>query len=296
MSAHKRAAFAAILSATLLWLGLSPRVAYFIYTSILMPRCKSDSAVSDSKDMLVTPITFESGAVFRLSGHLCSGSDSQNLIVYFGGRRSNHEKNMIRANALARTGSSVFIFEYRGFGDTNGRATLATLLEDGLAAYDAVIALGYSEDRIILYGESLGAAVAAYVSSKRSSIGVILQSGFSSLEVQIKDMIPPLRIYPGWMFPKLHLSTADSIRESHPPLLILHGDCDNVVNKRHAEQLFMDGGPGTKLVVLPGATHKGLQSRDDWLSEVREFISSLGTSAFESVRGQTEDSELKIQG
>jgi uncharacterized protein len=290
MSAHARATCAAIPTGVLLWLGLSPRVAHFIYTAILMPRCKSESAPAQTQDMLVLPVSFKSAGVFTLRGHLCTRANSQKLVVYYGGRRSNHAKNMIRAEALQKTGSSVFVFDYRGFGEAKGRANLSTLLEDGLAAYDAVISLGYSADQIVLYGESLGAAVAAYVSSKRSSSGLILQSGFSSLEVQIKDMIPPLRVYPRCMFPKLRLSTSDSIRHGHPPLLILHGDQDSVVDKKHAEQLFLDGGPNTKLVVLPGAEHVDVQARKDWHSAVSEFISSLDSSISSQNQGQIEKS------
>lgn len=275
MSAHARATLAAILSATCLWLGLSPRVAHFIYTAVLMPRCRSDSAGFSHEDVQVAPISFKSGDMFELQGHLYTGNAGGRIIVYFGGRRSNHAKNMTRAKALLETGASVFIFDYRGFGETHGRANLSTLLEDGIAAYDVVASFGYDGDRIILYGESLGAAVAAYVSSKRSSAGLILQSGFCSLEMQIKEMLPPLRIYPSFMFPKLRLSTSESIRQGHPPLLILHGDKDRVVNKRHAEQLFADGGPQTRLVLLPGAKHQGLQFREDWFCAVNDFISSL---------------------
>ncbi len=277
MSAHSRATGAAILSAALLWLGLSPRVAHYIYTSILMPRCRSANldTRTGTENVLVQPVSFMSAGVYTLHGHLCTRSDSHKLVVYFGGRRSNHAKNMIRANALLQTGVSVFIFDYRGFGEAKGRATVSSLLEDGLAAYDAAIALGYSADQIVLYGESLGASVAAYVSSKRKACGLILQSGFSSLEVQIKDMIPPLRVYPRCMFPKLRLSTAENIKENHPPLLILHGDNDSVVDKKHADKLFEVGGAGTRLVVLPGATHVGVQARDDWYLAVKEFFFSL---------------------
>ncbi len=276
MSARARAACAAILTGVLLWLGLSPWAARFIYMHFLMPRCRSESTGTlQPVESMIRPVKFLSGGVYTLYGHVYTDANSQKLVVYYGGRRSNQVKNLIRANALLKTGVSVFTFDYRGFGDAQGRATVSSLLEDGLAAYDAVISLGYSTEQIVLYGESLGAAVAAYVSSKRSARGLILQSGFSSLEVQIKDMIPLLKIYPRCMFPELHLSTVDSIRPSHPPLLILHGDNDSVVDKKHSEWLAKAAGPDTRLVVLPGATHKDVHSRKDWFSAVSDFLASL---------------------
>ncbi len=241
-----------------------------------MPRCRGGSTEEPQlAENTIRKVEFLSGGVYTLHGHVCTAANSHKLVVYYGGRRSNQVKNLIRANALLQTGVSVFTFDYRGFGNTEGRATVSSLLEDGLAAYDAVIALGYTADQIVLYGESLGAAVAAYVSSKRTSCGLILQSGFSSLEVQIKDMIPLLRIYPGFMFPELHLSTVDSIRPGHPPLLILHGDNDAVVDKKHSEWMAKAAGSNTKLVVLPGATHKDMHSHKGWFSAVIDFLSSL---------------------
>lgn len=276
MSARIRTACTAILTGVLLWLGLSPWAARFVYMHFLMPRCRN--ARTDNLqpvESMIRPVRFLSGGVHTLCGHVYTSADSQKLVVFYGGRRSNQVKNLIRANALLQAGASVFTFDYRGFGDTEGRATVSSLLEDGLAAYDAVISLGYSADQIVLYGESLGAAVAAYVSSRRSSCGLILQSGFSSLEVQIKDMIPLLRVYPRFMFPELRLSTVESIRTSHPPLLILHGDNDRVVDMKHSELLARAAGPGTRLVVLPGATHNNVQSHKDWFRAVCDFLASL---------------------
>jgi alpha-beta hydrolase superfamily lysophospholipase len=267
----------AILTGILLWLGLSPWAARLIYTHFLMPRCRSESPRNlQPVEIMFRPVKFASGGVYTLCGHVYTSANSQKLVVYYGGRRSNQVKNLIRANALLKTGVSVFTFDYRGFGDAEGRASVSSLLEDGLAAYDAVISMGYRAEQIVLYGESLGAAVAAHVSSKRSSCGLVLQSGFSSLEVQIKDMIPLLRIYPRFMFPDLHLSTVDSIRPNHPPLLILHGDNDSVVDKKHSEWLAKAAGPDTRLVVLPGATHKDVHSRKDWFQAVSDFFVSLG--------------------
>lgn len=274
MSARKRAAGAAILTGVLLWLGLSPWAARFLYVHFLMPRCRSERKENlQPVENTVRPIEFLSGGVHTLGGHVHTGAHDQKLFIYYGGRQSNQVKNLIRVNALLKTGYSVFTFEYRGFGDAEGRATVDSLLEDGLAAYDAVIRLGYSAEQIVLYGESLGAAVAAYVSARRSTGGLILQSGFSSLEIQIKDMIPLLRIYPRFMFPKLHLSTVDYIRSSHQPLLILHGDNDSVVDKKHSEWLAKAAGPNTRLVLLPGATHRDVHSRYDWFRAVFDFLS-----------------------
>lgn len=272
----------AILTGVLLWLGLSPRLAQFFYQLALMPRCKSETAESaNSAEIMVQKTKFRSGElmlngeVYTPCQHVYTSARSQKLIVYFGGRRSNRAKNLIRVQALLNTGAAVFTFTYRGFGEEKGHASVDSLLRDGLAAYDAVKRMGYKPAQIVLYGESLGATVAAYVSSKRNVSGVILQSGFASLEVQMKDMIPILRVYPRCLFPKHDLSTVQSIQPGHSPLLIMHGDQDSVVDKKHAHWMAKSAGQNTRLIVFEGAGHVGVHLRDDWLAAVNEFIESL---------------------
>lgn len=275
MPAKIKTATLALLIGFFVWLGLSPTVARVVYESILMPRLRcADPIAIGSGECCVRGFTFESGRNHLLQGRYYVHPTSQKLVVYFGGRRSNLAKNSLRAVALLKAGVSVVIFEYRGFGEAPGRATTNSIIEDGLAAYDAAKALGYPPDNIILYGESLGVGVASYVGAKKPSAAMILQSGFGSLEVQIKDMLPPLRIYPSFMFPKQRLSAAKNLADSHPPLLILHGDRDPVVRSKHAQWLASVAGAQTELVILHGADHGEVYERRDWFAAVSRFLRS----------------------
>lgn len=282
MSAKFRNACLALLIGFLFWLGLSPQVARKIYESVLMPRLRCDQPISIGSDQCcVRSFTFESGINHTLQGRYYVHPTSQNLVVYYGGRRSNFARNSERAIALLKAGVSVVIFEYQGFGETPGRATSNSIVQDGLAAYDAAMALGYSPQNIVLYGESLGVAVASYVGSQRKSAAMILQSGFGSLEVQIKDMIPLLRIYPSFMFPAQKLSAVQNISAGHPPLLILHGDRDPIVRDKHAKWLASVAGDDSKLVILHGATHGEIYQRKDWFDAVNMFLAEHGNPASE---------------
>lgn len=257
------------------WLGLSPQVSRFFYETALMPRLRSEDPVYDGLDIgAMQTLSFPS-MLKRLEGRFYNRPHSQKLVVFFGGRRSNFHTSSLRAEALLKLGVSVFIFEYRGFGDAPGKASSKSILQDGLAAYDAARGLGFSPENIILYGESLGVAIASYVSSKRPSCALILQSGFANLETQIKDLIPVTRMYPGFMFPERNLSAAKYVFGSHPPLLILHGDRDPVVREKHAHKLAEAAGDNTTLVILRGADHGEVYERHDWTDAVAAFLARL---------------------
>ncbi|HEY9713154.1 MAG TPA: alpha/beta hydrolase, partial [Chroococcales cyanobacterium] len=242
----------------ILWVGLSPRASQLVFNSILMPRCRSEHAdIIKTVSASTVLISVKSGTG-DLPAHLCINPESDKLIVYFAGRLSNVEKAWARAQALVATGASVLFGEYTGFGDTGGHASLRSLLQDGLALFDATATLGFAPEEIILYGESLGTAVATHVAAQRQIAGLVLQSGFSSLEAQVKDLVPPMRLYPRCLFPKPEMSSAKNLQQGHPPLLIIHGENDGVVNVKHAEKLAEAAGAQTELLVLPGAHHADL--------------------------------------
>lgn len=215
----------------------------------------------------------ESGASLR--GMVYRHATSEKIILFFAGRSSNLAKVAAPAMEMLRLGVSVFVFEYRGFGETPGRPSLKSLMADGLAAYGEVIALGYEPKNIVLYGESLGSSVATYVASRKPASGLVLQSGFSSLERLAKDLSPFFRLYPSSMFAHLRLASDALLKQSHPPLLVIHGDKDNVIDMDHSLRLAAAAGEATTLVILRGAGHFHVHRRGDWHEAMRSFLASL---------------------
>jgi uncharacterized protein len=269
----KNGTFVALVAGVLLWLGLSPRIATRLYEAVLMPRVRCER-IGMVKSTAVSSVQFQSNGT-ELEGVLYRQPGAEKIVLFCGGRRSNLTKLAIPAEELLKTGVSVFVFEYRGFGNAVGRATLLSLLQDGLCAYDALLSLGYSAENIVIYGESLGAAVAANVSERRAASGLVLQSGFSSLERQVKDMFPILGMYPAAMYPQTRLASDQSLKRGHPPLLIIHGDRDEIINLAHAHRLAAAAGNNTTLAILAGAGHLVLQTREDWFQAVSTFLGSL---------------------
>ena len=87
------------------------------------------------------------------------------VMIWFHGNAGNLTDRAEMCAELARRGISVFIFDYRGFGRSNGRASESGIFRDSLAAYDFVKKNGNGE--IVLYGESIGGPYAAFVAKER---------------------------------------------------------------------------------------------------------------------------------
>ena len=148
------------------------------------------------------------------------------VMIWFHGNAGNLTDRADMAEQFAKRGVSVFVFDYRGFGRSEGRASESKLYRDSIAAFDYVRAKGAS--RIVLYGESIGGPYAAYVAKERkdSVRAVVLENSFPSLKDLGNALYRPLPL--GWTAPFAMRTTA-WLNEAGAPVLVLHGTRDQVI-------------------------------------------------------------------
>jgi fermentation-respiration switch protein FrsA (DUF1100 family) len=145
---------------------------------------------------------------------------------------------------LRDLGFSVFAYDYRGYGRSEGAPSERHVYVDIDAAYDYLVRqLGVGPERIIAYGRSLAAVDLAV---HRPLAGLVLESPFLSA-FRVMTRIP--------LFPFDKFSNADKIGRVRSPVLIMHGEADEIVPFWHGRRLF-DMAPDPKmLVAVPGAHH-----------------------------------------
>lgn len=178
-----------------------------------------------------------------------------------------------------KAGVSVFIYDYQGYGRSDGSASLKNVVTDGHAAYDYLVNhLHLEPNQIILAGESLGTGVTCRLSRIVRCAGLILQSPFSSLTKRCAEVIPILGVHPIWLKPTNGLDNDEALRSPHPPLLIVHGDRDHTVPVSHAFSLYQESVGPKELLVINGAGHTGdpaLMYSEQYLAAVKAFIIKL---------------------
>lgn len=190
----------------------------------------------------------------RLHGWFVPAPAAPATLLWFHGNAGNIGHRLENIYLLHHhLGTHVFIFDYRGYGVSGGRPT-----EEGLYR-DARAALAHLRrhprvrpDRIIFFGRSLGAAVAVELATRERPHGLILESPFLSLRAMGKALFPflPVNLLVGNRYDSL-----SRIREIRAPLLILHGDRDEVVPFGQGRALFEAANEPKAFVRLPGAGH-----------------------------------------
>lgn len=176
---------------------------------------------------------------------------------------------------LAARGFDVLLFDYRGYGRSEGDPEGERgLYADADAAYDFLTReRGVPSGRVVLYGQSLGTAAVADVASRRECGGLVLESGLSSAGDMAGAIMPWLpRFVRG--LTKNKLDTVSKLPRVGCPVLVVHGDRDQLIPVEQGRKLF-DAAPEPKrLKIIKGAGHNDLSivGGDKYIDALAEFI------------------------
>lgn len=226
----------------------------------------------DVRSLEIEPeeVRFEASDGTQLHGWLFrSPREEAPLIVFFHGNGGNITHRTAPATALANGGFDVFLFDYRGYGYSEGRPTERGLYLDSLAAWD--IMRSRHEGPMIAYGESLGGPYAAYVASKRDACAVIADSTFLSLGSVARAVYRPIPIH--WLL-RPGLETARHLNAAGAPVLVMHSSSDEVIPFRLGRELFDQLEVPKEFHEVDDAMHSALFWADpvSYLETIRSFV------------------------
>jgi fermentation-respiration switch protein FrsA (DUF1100 family) len=174
--------------------------------------------------------------------------------------------------ALHGLGAASMIFDYRGYGRSEGAPTAAGILADGRAARRWLAdRAGLPPDRIVLFGESLGGAVAVHLAAEGGARALVLENTFNSLADVAAHHYPwaPVRL-----LLRSKLESADWIRNYRGPLLQFHGDADQTVPYEFGRRLFEAANDPKELVTIRGGGHSHMN--DGLVEELGRLLERLG--------------------
>ncbi len=281
----------ALLSLPLAYTAFSPRVCKMLYRSLLFHPAPFLEDLEEDPPIVggikaqefffntageIAPSEMLHAWYFRNihPSDVTGGGLGGKTILLSHGNSGNLVLRLSLVDLLLACGASVFLYDYRGFGKSTGQPSIEGICQDAMSAYDFLTGqLAVPESNVVLYGESLGAALSSWLSSRRRVSGLILQSGFSSLRRIASERIPFLTIYPEWMFGGTLLDSVRVMKGKHPPLLVIHGKLDQIVPFHHGEQVYSTGTQAKVMLAIAHAAHGDLVALAP--EKMKEGISSF---------------------
>lgn len=230
----------------------------------------------DPKGLRFQDVFFESQDGTKLHGWYCPVEKPRAMVLIAHGNAGHVASRAAWLRYLqTQLNVSTLMFDYRGYGRSEGRPTVEGVIQDATAARKKLCELaGVQQAEILLMGESLGGAVMVQLAVRTPPRGLILQSTFSSLREVADIHFPKL----SWLVPKSKLASVAEIGEYRGPLLQSHGNADRTIPIASGKRLFEAANEPKEFVVIDQADH------NDWLtaayvSKLDRFIGRLATTS-----------------
>jgi uncharacterized protein len=210
----------------------------------------------------------------EIHGWLIPHPQATHTLLFFHGNAGNISHRGDSVSIFNRLGLSVLIIDYRGYGRSSGTPSEAGLYLDADAAWRYLVKdRGIEPGRIILFGRSLGASVAADLASRVHPGGTILESGFSSARDMARHLYPGLHRV---LYRRFDLDAAERLSQAAGPVLVLHSPHDEIVPYALGRRLFEAAPEPKEFVDLVGGHNGGfLASQPEYERRLAGFIAAL---------------------
>jgi uncharacterized protein len=242
-------AVAAIYLAMLGYLWATQRS--FVFRPGLGPLSLADSVVA----LHMREVTVTSPDGLTLTAWHAPAKPGRRTIVYFHGNAGTLADRHERVLAYLQHGFGVLLVGYRGYGGNPGSPTELGLYEDARGHLDWLAQQGVRDEALVLYGESLGSAVAIQMATERKAAALALEAPFASILHSARDRFPMFAF--DWLI-KDKFASIDKIDKIDMPLFIIHGARDGVTPVRFGQMLYERAKQPKSSVWLPDAGHNNL--------------------------------------
>jgi fermentation-respiration switch protein FrsA (DUF1100 family) len=191
------------------------------------------------------------------------------------GNAGNISDRLDTCAALLSTGGSVFVFDYRGYGRSQGRPGEEGTYRDAQAACQWLRQKGVSGTNIIAFGESLGGGVAAELAVREPVGGLVLQSTFTSIPDIGAEVFPWLPVR--WLA-KIRYDTHSKLPQLHVPVLVMHSPADELVRFHHGKANFAAANEPKLFWELRGDHNNPLADRQHFITGMEKFFALVEAS------------------
>jgi fermentation-respiration switch protein FrsA (DUF1100 family) len=217
------------------------------------------------------PVYFETPDKIKLSGWFIPNESDRGVILFCHGNAGNISHRLDSIEIFHRLGLEVFIFDYRGYGLSEGNPSEQGTYRDAKAAWHYLIEQRQvNPDEIIVFGRSLGGGIASWLAESNQPAALILESTFVSLPDVAAVLYP---YFPVRLLLRFEYNTVEHLRGVNCPVLIIHSRDDEIMPFTQGQQLFEMAKEPKKFLEISG-THNGgfITSGKYYESGIDEFV------------------------
>jgi len=258
----------------LLGCGIIVAAVYFFQDRLLyFP--SSEIACTPAMDGLdFEDVHFQAADGTALHGWYIPAPAARATLLFCHGNGGNISHRLESIRIFHNLGLTVFIFDYRGYGMSRGRPNEQGMELDALAAWQWLTGeKGADPATLIIFGRSLGGAIAAGLACTRAAAGLILESSFTSY-VDIGRVHYPW--LPVGLIAKYRYATIEKVPRLSMPVLIVHSSEDELIPFRHGRALYAGCAGRKYFLEISGGHNDGfLLSGDTYISGIDRFISAV---------------------
>lgn len=261
--------------ALLIYLGVMALMYFMQSRLIFLPEVdRSHAARPTQLGLPFVPLTLATADGESLDGWLIPGKEKREahgLVLFFHGNAGTIAHRLDYLGMFHAMGLATLIIDYRGYGRSSGSPSEAGTYLDAEAAWrHATETLGFPANRIVLFGESLGAGVAAQLATQHRPAALVLASTFTSVPDLGVELYPLLPIR---LLARIRYDTLKRLAQIDCPLLVIHSRDDDIIPFAHGRRLYDAAREPKRFLQIEGGHNEGFVfDRAEWVRALDGFL------------------------
>jgi hypothetical protein len=207
----------------------------------------------------------------QLAGWFIPAPAARGTLLYLHGNGGNIGHRLDRIEVFHRLGLNTLIIDYRGYGASSGTPSEEGTYQDALAAWNYLTRQRHlAPDDIVVFGESLGGSIAAWLAARHTPAALVVYGSFTSVPDLAREMYP---MFPASWLARYRYDTRAALNQVNCPVLIMHSPDDEIIPFSHGQALLGAAREPKRLVELRGGHNDAADvSRQIYARELGAFL------------------------
>jgi len=216
-------------------------------------------------------VSIAAGDGVTIHGWFVPAQQERGTLLFFHGNAGNISHRLDSLKIFHDLGLSTFIVDYRGYGSSQGSLSEQGTYLDAEAAWNYLTGTrNIAARQIVVFGRSLGAAIAAYIAAEQKPGGLILESAFTSVPDMAARMYP---VFPVRLLSRFHYNTEKFLLSVSSPVLIIHSPDDEIIPYENGQKLYNSAREPKEFLKIQGGHNEGfLASGRAYTDGISNFI------------------------